>query len=221
MSTATNDTLSTDELDVEFYNECDRLKISKTNQNHLKSLLAPLREKSSVTNFHYRHSLRVGLVASKIGNFIHKEEKPLLLAGALHDLGKCQTCLSILGKKDAWNDDDQKEIQNHVIDGYRLLRGRFDFTAEAMLWHHKFQGDGYPEVLPPFLHNYRQTTKLLIREYGRIVAIADVYDALHRVDSKFGSSVALTAPEIKEKMFELNPDRKKLIAALYKDGVLI
>lgn len=203
------------ELEHRFLCACDELRISATNKKFLTSLLAPLRDKSTVTHFHYAHSLRVGLLARQIGRLIHHEEKPLFFAGTLHDLGKCQTPLDILGKTETWSDKDQAEIQAHVMDGYRLLRGRFDVTAEIMLWHHRFQEEGYPEELPPFLHRYRETMKLLIREYGRIVALADVYDALHRVDGKFGTKRKLTSGEIKEKMIEFNPDRKRLVLALY------
>lgn len=207
-------------VEEQFWTACDEINISDANKAYLKSFLAPLRDKSSVTHFHYLHSLRVGLLARQIGRFIHHEEKPLLFAGALHDLGKCQTPLHILGKADSWSDEDQSAIEQHVIDGYRLLSGRFDVTAEIMLWHHRFQEKGYPEELPPLLHNYRETMRLLIREYGRIVALADVYDALHRVDAKFGEKEALTGGKIREKMFEFNPDRKKLIFALYEANIL-
>lgn len=209
------------DIETVFWKTCEEVGISQTNQKHLQSMLAPLRDKDSVTNFHYLHSLRVGLLARQIGNFVHHEEKPLLFAGSLHDLGKCQTCLHVLGKTGSWNDADQEEIENHVLDGYRLMRGRFDLSAEIMLWHHRFQENGYPAKLPVFLHQYRQTTQLLIREYGRIVAIADVYDALHRVNEKSGEVRALTNAEIREKMFEYNPDRKKLITALYEADILM
>ena len=213
-------TNETDTTEMQFWGACDELGISDANKAHLQSFLAPLRDKSSITHFHYLHSLRVGLLARQIGLFTYHEEKPLLFGGVLHDLGKCQTPLSVLGKTDSWSDEDQGIIEEHVMDGYRLIRGRFDMSAEIILWHHRFQENGYPEELPPLLHNYRETTQLLIREYGRIVAIADVYDALHRVDAKFGEERALTGSEIKEKMLEFNPDRRKLISALYDAGVI-
>mgnify|MGYP001614102977 FL=1 len=200
---------------MEFLTVCDELGISDTNKMLIASLLTPLRDKSPVTQFHYLHSLRVGLLARQIGRFIHHEEKPLLFAGALHDLGKCQTPLHILGRTDTWSEEDQHVIEQHVMDGYRLLRGRFDFSAEIMLWHHRFQEHGYPQEFPPFLHYYRESMKLLIREYGRIVALADVYDALHRIDGKFGKKKELTGEEIKENMLIFNPDRKRLVLALY------
>lgn len=204
-----------DETERLFGDACRELRISATNQAHLFSFLAPLKTKDEVTHFHYLHSLRVGLLARAIGRFTYHEEKPLFFAGVLHDLGKCQTPLHILGRTDSWDDEDQRVVESHVMDGYHLLSGRFDISAEIMLWHHRFQEDGYPEKLPPFLHRYNETTKLLIREYGRIVALADVYDALHRVDAKFGITRPLTGEEIQQKMFEMNPDRKKLIAVLY------
>jgi HD-GYP domain-containing protein (c-di-GMP phosphodiesterase class II) len=208
-------------LEEQFHSACEELRVSTTNRVMLASFLAPLRNKHPVTHFHYAHSLRVGLLARQIGRFTYHNEKPLLFAGALHDLGKCQTPLEILGKTESWGDADQKAMQAHVMDGYKLLRGRFDVTAEIMLWHHKFQEDGYPEELPPHLHQYRETMQLLIREYGRIVALADVYDALHRTDAKHGEKVTLTSEQIKEKMFELNPDRTILVEALYKQGLLV
>ena len=206
--------------EAQFRNACKELRVSDTNVALLGSFLAPLKNKDADTHFHYLHSLRVGLLAREIGRFIHHEEKPLFFAGTLHDLGKCQTPRDVLGKMESWSDDDQEVIQSHVMDGYRLLRGRFNMSAEIMVWHHRFQENGYPEELPPFLHLYRETTKLLIREYGRIVALADVYDALHRVDAKFGKGRKLTGEEIKQKMLELNPDRKKLVLALYTAGIL-
>src|SRR3989344_5559019 len=206
-------------LEQQFSAACGELSITNTNRALLASFLAPLRNKHLVTRFHYAHSLRVGLLARQIGRFTYHEEKPLFFAGVLHDLGKCQSPIEILGKTDSWNDDDQQTMEAHVLDGYRLLRGRFDVSAEIMLWHHRFQENGYPEKLPPFLHHYNETTQLLIREYGRIVALADVYDALHRPNSKFTETGKLTSDEIKGKMLELNPDRKKLVLALYKAGI--
>ncbi|MAG12627.1 hypothetical protein CL630_02325 [bacterium] len=83
----------TNDLDIieeQFWSVCDKIGISETNKGHLRSFLAPLKEKSFAT---YLHSLRVGLLARGIGCFTFHEEKPLLLAGALHDLGKCKRAL--------------------------------------------------------------------------------------------------------------------------------
>lgn len=206
-------------LEQQFYSACNELKIKEEDKVAIWSFLAPLRDKGSVTNFHFLHSLRVGLLARKIGEFTQHEGKPLFIAGVLHDLGKCQVALEALGKTAGWTKTDTKAMKRHVTDGYRMLRGKFDFSAEIILWHHKFQEDGYPKRLPPLLHDYRETSKLLIVEYGRIIALADVYDALHRTNDKFGETKKLSGEEIKEKVLEFNPDRTKLILALYEAGI--
>lgn len=206
--------------EVEFEAACTDVGISEENQRALFAFLAPLRNKSAVTHVHYLHSLRVGLLAQKIGKFTHHEERPLLMAGVLHDLGKCQVCTLVLGKTERWSKADQRAIRGHVMDGYRTLRGRFDFSAEIMVRHHSFQEDGYPKNLPRFLHEYSSTTKLLIGEYARIVALADVYDALHRVNDKFGETRVLDGAEIRRLMHELNPDRAQLVSALYEANIL-
>jgi response regulator RpfG family c-di-GMP phosphodiesterase len=209
-----------DNTEAEFQVACDEVGIAIPDKEVLYSFLALLRNKNAITHTHYLHSLRVGLLSRKIARLQHCDERALLMAGALHDLGKCQVCGKVLGKSDSWSASDTKEIKRHVMDGYRTLRGRFDFTAETMVRHHSFQYDRYPKKLPPFLHSYSATTKKLIIEYGRIVALADVYDALHRVNDKFGEKRALSGEEIKVLMFELNGDKTELVSDLYETGIL-
>lgn len=206
-------------IETQFREACIELDVKNEDVGSIFAVLAPLREKDVITHLHYLHSLRVGLLARQIGHFLHHEERPLLIAGALHDLGKCQVCLEVLGKSEGWSAADSKEIRKHVMNGYRVLRGRFDFSAEIIVWHHRFQHDGYPKRLPPLLHEYSEASKLLIVEYGRIIALADVYDALHRVNDKFGEKRQLSGEEVHEKMLEYNPDRKKLVTALYDANI--
>ncbi|MDO8523325.1 MAG: HD domain-containing protein [bacterium] len=209
-----------DDLETSLEETFVELKIAKNDRNAIKAFLAPLKEKSPVTKFHYMHSIRVALLAKKIARFMHLDEKALFYAGLLHDLGKCQVTLETLGKTGPWDKTDYSEIKVHVTEGYKTLRGRFDLTAGIILWHHRFQKNPYPAKLPKKLHKYSAGTDLLIVEYGRILAIADVFDALHRANSKFGEARLLTGLEIKEKMLELNPDRKSLVADLYNTDIL-
>ncbi len=208
-------------LEQEFFSTCIAQGIKHRDITAIKAFLAPLRNKNEVTHIHYLHSLRVGLLSAKIAPFLYLNPVPLLMAGALHDLGKCQVCQSTLCKSEGWTEHDAREVEQHVMDGYRLLRGRFDLSAEIILWHHRFQADGYPRVMPPLLHEYKEATKLLIVEYGRIIALADVYDALHRVNDKFGEKKQLSGTEIRQKMLEYNPDKVALILELYKAKVFV
>ncbi|MBI4128981.1 MAG: HD domain-containing protein [Parcubacteria group bacterium] len=193
----------------------DELRIDNEQREAISAFLAPLKTKDPVTKFHYEHSIRVGLLARRIARFMHLDEKALFYAGLMHDVGKSQTCLGTLGKTGGWTDADTEEIKKHVTDGYRFLRDRFDFTAEVIVLHHRFQAGGYPAEVPPSLHSYSEGTKTMIMLYGRILALADVYDALHRINDKFGVREALSGEQIKEKMLLFNPDQRRLITELY------
>lgn len=205
-----------EKVDIAFF----ELNVSTEDQETIRAFLAPLKHKSSITYTQYEHCLRVGLLAMKIARFMHLDQKALLFAGLMHDTGKCQIDLATLGKTEGWTPKDTEIMKEHVIDGYKILKGRFDFSADIVLWHHRFQTNENPKRIPKPLHNYSRGTLLLIAEYGRILAVADVYDALHRVNDKFGEKKALNGIEIREKMFQFNRDVKVLVEELYTAGIL-
>jgi len=210
--------LSGEQLDAQLELRATAVGVKPADWQDIKALAAPLKQKNDVTRVHYEHSGRVALLAADIGEFVHLDPKPLFLSGLTHDLGKCLVPCSTLGKTDSWTPQDAKRMRRHVSDSYAMLRDRFDFTAAVVIWHHRFQTGGYPVHLPKALHGYSQGTRLLIIECGRMLAIADVYDALHRSNSKFGGE--LTAHEIQKKMVQFNPDRQRLIWDLYGADIL-
>jgi putative nucleotidyltransferase with HDIG domain len=189
------------------------LSLTKEQSEGINAFLHPLKVKDQAT---YDHCLRVGLLCKEVSNFMHLDQKALFYAGILHDVGKALTNTETLGRTDGWTTTDAEEIKAHVQDGWRLLRGCFDFSAEIISWHHQFQQNGYPETLPEPLHQYCNGTKTMISFYGRILALCDVYDALHRINAKFG---ALTGEAIKEKMFLYNPDQKVFLRNLYEANI--
>jgi putative nucleotidyltransferase with HDIG domain len=197
-------------IEQRLYSTFKKMEIPSDQQNSILAFLDPIKVKDEAT---YKHSIRVGILASCIAHFMRLDEKALLYSGLLHDIGKTQTQLSTLQKTENWTPADTEEIKNHVLDGYRMIRGYFDFSAEVILWHHRFQIDGYPKKLPTPLHEYSEGSKVMIALYGRILSLADHFDASHRINSKFGP---LTGEEIKEKMLKFNPDQKALIERLYK-----
>jgi putative nucleotidyltransferase with HDIG domain len=194
----------------EAFNDCG---VSPDQRQQINLFLAVVKLKDEAT---YRHSVRVGLVAHRLGRLMHLSAKALLYAGLLHDVGKVLTMSSTLKKTDDWTPQDAIEMTRHATDGFRMLAGVFDFSAEIVLWHHRFQRNGYPDILPEPLHGYSEGTRVLIPFLGRVLALADVYDALHRVNSKFGT---LTGSAIREKMLAFNPDQRQLIEEMYEDGV--
>ncbi len=195
----------------------DELQISDNHREGIAAFLNLLKVKHLPT---YEHSIRVALLARRIARFAHLNEKPLFYAGLLHDEGKAQTRVELLRKTEGWTPADFEEIKQHVLDGYRLVRGHFDFSADIILWHHGFQADGYPTELPPLLHPYSEGVKTLIKMYGRILSLADCFDALHRASNKSGEKRLLTGEQIREEMLKRNPDQQTLIEDLYNVGIL-
>lgn len=190
-----------------------RLQIDEVRKSEIEAFLAVLKIKDLAT---WEHSVRVGLVASKIASFMHLNERALFYAGCLHDTGKAQTNPSTLKKTSGWTNEDTEEIRQHVMDGYRLVRGHFDFSAEIILWHHRFQPNSYPTENPPSLHDYSQGTKIMIPLFGRLLALADQYDALHRLNERFTAGRNEIGQWVRNQIGEQNPDQRSLVHELYE-----
>jgi len=182
----------------------------------LDIFLDPLRKKDAAS---YEHCVRVGSLSRSIARHQHMDERALLFAGLLHDLGKINTPIDTLVKTEGWTPSDDAIMQNHVMDGYNLIKGRFDFTAEIILFHHQFQENKYPKELPQPLHSYSKETQQLIYESAMVLAMADMYDALHRVNEKFGVKRSLSGEEIRTRLTSRFSDRKKTIDELYASGI--
>lgn len=97
----------------------------------------------------------------------------LELAAPMHDTGKLGIPQSILRKPEALTPEEWATMKTHPQIGYEILRMSdapvFQLAAEIALRHHeKWDGSGYPD-------NLRGAD---IPESARIVALADVFDAL-------------------------------------------
>lgn len=101
------------------------------------------------------------------------EIRMLELAAPLHDIGKIGVPDAILLKHGRLNEEEFAVMRKHPHIGYEILRdsqSRFvQLGAEVALRHHeRWDGSGYPDGL--------RADEIPI--YARIVALADVYDAL-------------------------------------------
>lgn len=106
-------------------------------------------------------------------NWPESECELLELAAAMHDTGKIGLPDAILRKPGKLDADEWRIMQSHARIGYEILSKSdaplFRMAADIALHHHeKWDGKGYPEGL----------TGENIPEPSRIVAIADVFDAL-------------------------------------------
>lgn len=122
--------------------------------------------------------------------------KNIELASALHDIGKVGIKDEIVFKPDKLTDAEFEEMKQHTIIGYNMLKDVYDqFEGNDLIkmamniakYHHeRFDGLGYPEGLK----------KENIPLEARIVAVADVYDAL-RTQKPYHDSIS------HEKAFEV------------------
>ena len=112
------------------------------------------------------------LLALKSG--LTPEEAELLkLASPMHDIGKVGIPDSILNKPGKLTPEEFEEMKTHATIGYELLNksSREILKASAIVayeHHEKWDGSGYPKGL--------KGSEIHI--FGRITAIADVFDAL-------------------------------------------
>jgi putative two-component system response regulator len=122
-----------------------------------------------------RHAQRVGrtsaLVAERLG-FPEQDTALIRRAAPLHDVGKIGIPDEILLKPGSLTEAEFNEMKGHTMVGARILSGsRFrvlQLAEDIALTHHeKWDGGGY--------FGLREDTIPLV---GRIVAIADVFDAL-------------------------------------------
>ena len=112
------------------------------------------------------------LIAEKLG--LDREHcLDIEYAAPMHDIGKIGIPDHILLKPGLFNDEERAFMQNHSRIGFDILsnsRSKYiRLGAVIALYHHeKFDGSGYPEGL----------SGESIPLEARIVAVADVYDAL-------------------------------------------
>jgi len=168
-----------------------------------------------------RHSIRVGLLAARIGEYLEKsgiKAKTLLWAGLLHDIGKALVDPDLFGNVGKFTEADYKRMEPHVEYGFRILRGTHQWTAHIIVRHHRFGKRPYPDPLPESF--FSPSMDKVFDKYARILALADYYDALMTRDNeKFGKR-KLSPAEKREQYLKDNSDQRNLILELEKAGIL-
>ena len=153
-------------------------------ENILQDIIAQQKNLVQLTDirlhdtYTFAHSVNVAILSSLLGVLLklsREEQLKLTLGGLLHDIGKITVPYEILTKAGHLTDDEWSVMQGHPEAGRQRLKKMFPndtlLSTIALQHHEHIDGSGYP--------NHLKGEQ--IHRYGRIVAIADVYDALTSV----------------------------------------
>lgn len=123
----------------------------------------------------FKHSVDVASIAmivARQSGMSEKDVNQIGVAGLLHDLGKSEIPNEILNKPSRLTDEEFEVMKSHPARGYNLLKDKPDIAPEILLGvlqhHEKMGGNGYPLAIPAGK----------ISPYARVLAVADIYDAL-------------------------------------------
>ncbi|MCI5639818.1 MAG: HD-GYP domain-containing protein [Lachnospiraceae bacterium] len=152
-------------------NQTKEIIVMSENPLHTFHVLHKIRKYDDAT---FIHSLNVAILCNLYGqwtNMPQEECDVLTLAGLLHDVGKMKIPEEIIKKPGSLTEEEFNEVKNHPRRGYLLLESLHidDRIKKAALQHHeRCDGSGYPDGL----------VSEQIDDFAKIVAIADIYDAL-------------------------------------------
>lgn len=125
-------------------------------------------------DYTYYHSVNVAVISMVVGMTMGLTKDDLCklgLGALLHDIGKVFVPKELLNKEGQLSDEEMQLVRNHAYDGYTYLKEKWDLPVKsclAVLIHHeRYNGTGYPKG--------KRNDKIHL--FGRIIAVADVYDA--------------------------------------------
>lgn len=164
---------STGKLDIKKINRLsDSIYSELGENNYIINCLNEIRKSDEYT---YYHCLNVSFYAALIGRWLKLPENEIakvIKSGLLHDIGKTKVPSEIINKKGKLLPREFEEIKMHTVYGFDIIEKAKYIDADvkiAVLMHHeKEDSSGYPFGL-----GGEQISK-----YAKIIAVADVYDAM-------------------------------------------
>lgn len=153
--------------------ERTEMRIRRSQEETIYRLARAAEFRDSETGRHLqRMSQYCALLARKTG-LDHDRCELIRVASPMHDIGKIGIPDHILYKNGKHTPEEFEVMKQHAEMGYNILKGSHSElldTAAIIAWthHEKFDGSGYPRGLRGDAIPFE----------GRVVAIADVFDAL-------------------------------------------
>lgn len=146
-----------------------RIRVGISGSMH--NLIAATEAKDEYTAGHNYRVAMYGLQLAQAMNLDAEQLRALVRGGLIHDVGKIRVPGEILNKPGKLTPEERSVIEHHPVTGYDMCN-YIGFMSEelSVIRHHheKWDGTGYPDKL--------KGTEIPL--LARILAIADVYDAL-------------------------------------------
>lgn len=148
-------------------------EIEQTQVEIVDILGETIETRSLETGHHVQRVAEISKLLALAYGLPEEEAEMIRLASPLHDIGKIGIPDAILNKPAKLTDDEWETMKTHSMLGYDLLKSspRKVLQAGAVIardHHEKWAGGGYPA----------NKSGEDIHLYGRITAVADVFDAL-------------------------------------------
>lgn len=186
-------------LETRFHNVLLEAKVRERTEDLEKAQLETLQRLAQAAEYRDDdtglHTKRVGNTAGRLAellDFSPRQVELIIRAAPLHDVGKIGIADAILLKPGKLTDEEFDTMKRHAVIGARMLSGSsspwLQLAEQIALSHHeRWDGRGYPQGLEG------EAIPLV----GRIVTVADVFDALtHERPYKKAWPVADAAAEI-------------------------
>lgn len=148
-------------------------KFYKMQTNFLYTLSEIIERHSGENGLHATRVCKYSELLAQKANFSKDETDQIKLATTVHDIGMLGVPKEIIDKRSCLTANEHLIIQRHAQLGHDILSRSSEplmqiAAAIALEHHERWDGNGYPRGL----------SKNQISIYGRIVAIADAFDAL-------------------------------------------
>ena len=160
-------------VSIAFDNACLQKEIEDTQSEVIYLLGEAVENRSNETGYHVKRVAESSALLARKYGLTDRLANIVLWASPLHDLGKIGIPDSVLNKPGKHNEQERVMMREHVEIGYSMLkRSRREVLRCAAIiagqHHERWDGDGYPQGLKGEE----------IHVFGRITAVADVFDAL-------------------------------------------
>lgn len=191
-----------------------RKEVDKWMVGMVETVISTVEAKDTYTRGHSDRVCRYSMAIAEEMKLDHDTKRLLMVSSLLHDVGKIGIPDSILKKASLLTSEEYEEMKLHPSIGAKIvahLPNAARFVSGVKHHHEKWDGTGYPDGLIgediPF--------------FARIVALADVFDAMVSGRSYSGfvdQSDAIERLQDEKELFD--PEIFKSFTRAYENGIL-